>query len=703
MEKSILKISFTFIILIFTIALEAGKLINCNKTKSASILSEVTEEDQNFGESGKYRVKTSRKYKVREAGHDDRKPVIHHLIYLELPSPMQQGKMYRIEIDENLKSGETLKIFNYDTYSAESRAIKISNIGYEAGAKHISADVYLWMGEGGERDFSRFTGKPWHLYNVSTEEIVHSGKLTFRMENKKEPWLGKGFNGADVRECNFSEFDTSGEYRLVIGGIGSSYSFDMDGNRFDEAFKVAMQGMFYQRRGCEDKPIGNFPKARRPLFKKGVEPERFRVFISKKNMVKGKNPDNCNFYSEDLTGEIAEATWGGWCDVYDNDQRPVNFICVFDILLTYYLNPQAFSDNQLYVPESGNGIPNIIDEALWEIDWWLRMRDSKGGYLNRLTNIRLPENVYYAGAPCAWQGWCVAASAAMAADCFHLSGNKQLQQKYTEEATTAWKWAQIKNDQMLDTDVSVLRGKDLKMNALAFLYNLTGKPKYEKAMHLESEIKEALSKMRNPGKWEQRFAAIAYFFTPKKVNYPELQGNMKKAIINQAKNDYLVTLNDSPTKAARCTSTWEGMAQTFNEMSLVVIAHKLSDNQKDKIYFEKGMYAVTEWASGSNALGMVQMTGLGDRCLTQTFAPGRRDGYPHVTPGGHLTCAVMDGVTRMIFTDVSFAQTVIIPMTKKSGHWVNISGTADTPYQIMKLSLSIRSGRELCYMGICKA
>jgi hypothetical protein len=92
-------------------------------------------------------------------------------------------------------------------------------------------------------------------------------------------------------------------------------------------------------------------------------------------------------------------------------------------------------------------------------------------------------------------------------------------------------------------------------------------------------------------------------------------------------------MNESPTKAARWTVKWEGMAQTSNEMSLVAVAHKLTESQTDKAYFEKGMYAEAEWTLGRNPLGLVQMTGLGDRSFTQTFAPGRRDGYPNVTPG----------------------------------------------------------------------
>jgi endoglucanase len=527
-----------------------GTPLNTSLVQQPGSFNISSEEDSNYGESGRQPVKIYRKSKVWEASHDERKAVMHHWIYLELPSHMQRGKSYRLEMDENLNSGENLKIINYNEFTTESPAIKISNIGYEASAVHKSADVYLWMGDGGKRDFSRFTGVPWHLYDVGSEKIVHSGKLNFRMPNRAEPGVNFDLTGADVWECDFSEFTTPGNYRLVIEGIGSSQPFVIDRNLFDEAFKVAMQGMFYQRMGCEEKPAGDFPYSRRPLFKQGVEPEGFKVYISKKNMVTGKNPDDRNFYSEELTGEIAAATWGGWSDAYDNDQRPVNFICVFDILLAYYLNPEAFTDNQLYIPETGNGIPDIIDEALWQIDWWLRMRDSKGGYLTGLTNIRPPENVNYAGAPCAWQGWNVAAACAMAADCFRLAGNRKLQKKYFDSAIEAYEWALTQPNQMLDIEVSDLRGRDLKMTAAAFLFNLTGDEKYEEVVNQESVAINADAKIRNPGTCEQQYASVGYIFTPQKVKYTGLQANMKEIMIRQAKDDYLGKMDKSPTKAA---------------------------------------------------------------------------------------------------------------------------------------------------------
>ncbi|HYW94551.1 MAG TPA: glycoside hydrolase family 9 protein, partial [Bacteroidales bacterium] len=422
-------------------------------------------------------------------------------------------------------------------------------------------------------------------------------------------------------------------YRLVVEGIGCSPAFTIGENMLSEAFKVSMQGMFYQRIGCGEQPSGDFPRARGPLLIPGKEPSDYIVYISNKNMVTGDNPDNRGFYGDDLSGEVAEDAWGGWSDAYDLDRRPVNFQCAFDLLLTYYLNPDAFTDNQLYIPEVNNGIPDIIDEALWEIDWWLRMRDSKDGYLTGLTNIQPPENVNYAGAACGWQGWCVAAGSAFAADCFRLNGNKTLQEKYTKAALEAYRWAMNQDDQMLDTGVSGLRGRDLKMTAAAFLFNLTGESKFEKVVDEESEVKNPSSQVRNPENWEQQYATVGYIFTPRRAKYSKLQANMKTAIINQAKVDYVNKMPESPTHSARWASSWEGMVQTSNEMSLVAVAHKITSDASEKTYFEKGLYSEAEWTLGRNPLGLVQMTGLGDRCITQTFAPGRRDGYPGVTPG----------------------------------------------------------------------
>jgi endoglucanase len=610
-----------------------GEAIHTGIVQKTGTYRITSTDDEKYGKNGKNPVEVYRKSKVWEASFDENKPAMHHWIYLELSDPLTRGNEYTIQIDPDLNSDMNEYAFVYDEYTMESPAIKISNIGYEASAPHKFADIYLWMGDGGKKDYSKHTGNAFHLYDIDSGAIAFTGDFEFRMKNRIEPRTHKDLTGADVWECDFSSFAVPGQYRLVIEGIGCSPDFKIDENVFEEAFKVSMQGMFYQRMGCDSKPVGNYPYSRRPLYKQGVEPAGFEVLISTKNMIHGANPDDRGYYSSSLTGEVAKETWGGWADAYDNDQNPNNYIVVFDILLTYYLNPNKFMDNQLYIPEAANDIPDILDEALWEIDWWLRMRDSKGGYLTGLTNIKTPEIRNYAGAPCAWQGWCVAAGCAMIADCFRLSGNPTLQQAYTDSAIVAYNWALEQTDQMLSDDVKGLRGIDLKMTAAAFLYNLTGETNYEDVLNAFSKVNSTTSFVRSVDNWEQQYATIAYLFTPREVNYPTLQSNMKASIINQAKTHYTNQMNSSPTKAVRWTSSWEGMAQTSNEMSLVAVAHKLTDDHAEKVLFEKGLYAEAEWTLGRNPLGLVHMTGLTNRSITQAFNPGRRDGYPGLTPG----------------------------------------------------------------------
>ncbi len=578
-------------------------------------------------------IAVHRKSKVWEASHTENRPAMHHWIYLEFADDLKKGESYELILSSGLNSETDKYTFVYDEYTLESPAIKVSNIGYLASASFKSADVYLWMGDGGERDFSRFEGKPYHLFDIKQKKIVYTGSLQFHLPNGIEPRYNIDITGADLWECEFSSFQKEGLYKLVIEGIGCSPVFPIEKNVFEEAFKVAMQGMFYQRMGCEEKPAGDNPYSRRPLYKQGVEPEDFKVYISGREMVTGDNPDNMGWYAEKNTGELVKESWGGWSDAYDNDQRPDNFICVFDLLLAYYLSPSAYRDSQLYIPETGNGIPDILDETLWEIDWWLRMRDSKGGYLTGLCNIIPPMNVNYAGAPCGWQGWCVAAACAMVADCFRLNGNDALQQKYLEAALEAYNWSEQQKDQMYDVVVYELRGRDLKMTAAAYLYNLTGQQKYEKVVKQESVVNSPQSRVRVLSKTGQQYATTGYLLSPQKIHYPELHKNMLSSVIYQAKADYVDYVDKSPIKSARFTVPADGICMASSEMSLVAMAHKLTTSMEDKKYLERGLYAEAEWTLGRNPLGLVQMTGLSERCVTQTFAPGRRDGYPGLTPG----------------------------------------------------------------------
>ena len=68
---------------------------------------------------------------------------------------------------------------------------------------------------------------------------------------------------------------------------------------------------------------------------------------------------------------------GGWYDAGDYNKYTTwtaNYVVI--LLRAFEENPQAFSDDY-EIPESGNGIPDILDEVRWAIDWLGRMAECR--------------------------------------------------------------------------------------------------------------------------------------------------------------------------------------------------------------------------------------------------------------------------------------------------------------------------------------
>ena len=72
---------------------------------------------------------------------------------------------------------------------------------------------------------------------------------------------------------------------------------------------------------------------------------------------------------------------GGWHDAGDY-QKTLWDRGVGHMLWAYELNPTAWTDDQLNLPESGNGIPDLLDEIAWELDFYLWMRRPDGHFMS---------------------------------------------------------------------------------------------------------------------------------------------------------------------------------------------------------------------------------------------------------------------------------------------------------------------------------
>jgi endoglucanase len=69
---------------------------------------------------------------------------------------------------------------------------------------------------------------------------------------------------------------------------------------------------------------------------------------------------------------------GGWFDAGDTNKYVTNAIRpVHELLTAFQESPAAFTDD-FNIPESGNGIPDLLDEVKWETDWLKKMQYPDG-------------------------------------------------------------------------------------------------------------------------------------------------------------------------------------------------------------------------------------------------------------------------------------------------------------------------------------
>ena len=75
---------------------------------------------------------------------------------------------------------------------------------------------------------------------------------------------------------------------------------------------------------------------------------------------------------------------GGWWDAGDFGRYvPSAATTIMSLLYAYRFNPTAFADRTLVIPESGNGVPDLLDEIRWELTWLLKMQRNDGAVYHK--------------------------------------------------------------------------------------------------------------------------------------------------------------------------------------------------------------------------------------------------------------------------------------------------------------------------------
>ncbi|HEX2870709.1 MAG TPA: glycoside hydrolase family 9 protein [Polyangiaceae bacterium] len=220
----------------------------------------------------------------------------------------------------------------------------VNQLGYLPGAAKVATLVT-----------SATAPLDWELLD-SAGKAVAQGKTT--------PFGKDAASGEAVQIVDFSSFKTAGQgYRLKVGA-DQSFPFDIGTGIYSQLKYDALSYFYQTRSGVEIRA----DLVQNPALARPAGP-------SDKSVKCGKSA-GCD-YSLDVSG--------GWYDAGDHGKYVVNGGISLWTLLNQAERAIAlgtsfadFGDGKLRIPEAGNQVPDLLDEARWELEFLLKMQVPAG-------------------------------------------------------------------------------------------------------------------------------------------------------------------------------------------------------------------------------------------------------------------------------------------------------------------------------------
>lgn len=550
--------------------------------------------------------------------------------YLKLPAPLQDGDTLSVTTG----NGESARLA-FHSRQTVSRAIKINQVGYapEAGEKY--AYLGAWLGDLGAMPAAHLDGQPFHVRRIADDSIAFSGQITPRTNRQSIQRDDRSIelDGEEVMQMEFSSFAEPGHYYLHVPGVGRSWSFRIGPDAVGRAFYVQMRGLFHQRSGIAkttaqtqwtmgaDHTVsyrgGFFPNARHYQGKGSLctDAQGNRVDVKHFDLVRATA-------SEDPLPNV----YGGWWDAGDFDRRPYHFEAVDALLSVFLLFPDNFSDGQLDLPESGNGIPDIVDEAAWGVDVWRRAQNPDGGVGCWLEATSHPENPdpvqdtqrYYLARPSRESTLQYCAYAAKLARAYRRCGATSQAELFFASAEQAWTFAANpanrleiratlpKQGPILYREPEELLSEDV-FKALVNLYLYRRDEKY--ADRLDAvPFKNVIDRVR-----ELKNAYFLSELVEETIPY-EPQASQYRQLIRKRANTLLKTQQELayrnlnwPLDSPYFTYLGWGAGLPFNKGSNLIMAWKIDSDPR----YRDAALLCFDWMCGANPMGRSLTTGLG--------------------------------------------------------------------------------------------
>ena len=419
---------------------------------------------------------------------------------------------------------------------------------------------------------------------------------------------------------DFSDVTAPGTYTVVDSDQNvRSVEFEIDDNVYKSPLKHAVRMYFYQRAG----------------FDKTAQTAGSEWADTASHLGPGQDAE-AHAWTAKTDASLVKDLRGGWFDAGDYNKY-TNWTArnVIVLLRAFEENPSAFSDGT-GIAESGNGVPDLLDEAKWALDWLERMQNTDGSLLCVMglgsgSPPSAATDPSYYGPPTTAASLMGAAVFAYAGKIYSARSEAALQTygaDLTARAKQAWDWAATNpnvlyynNDDARQPGSSGLASGQQEMDdagrlfakfeAAIYLYETTGDATYKS--FVESNYTSILSSYA-PSQWDtDKQEALLYY-----TQLSGISASVKSAILTQFVNNVtkntdqlpMVTGDKDPYRAAMKDYVWGSNSSKGAQGRLYQLLAKYGSDATVAATATAAAEEYVHYVDGVNPLGLVYLTNM---------------------------------------------------------------------------------------------
>lgn len=491
-----------------------------------------------------------------------------------------------------------------------SELIKINQVGY------LPADTKIAV-------VPATSANTFAVINVVNNEVVMSGQLSAASNWEVANEL--------VKTADFSSLVAVGEYKLQVPGFADSSTINIGTDSYlavhDGALKV-----YYFARASTELTSRYAGKWNRPS---GHADTKVKIHTSAASNLRPE-------------GTVISAP-KGWYDAGDYNKYVVNSgISTYTLLAAYEHFSDFYQARNINIPESNNGIPDILDEVKWNLDWMAAMQDpNDGGVYHKLTTLNfsgavMPNSateqryVVQKGTGAALNFAAVMATASRIYTKFPEF--KDNADSYRSAAIAAWQWAQANPDVVFSNPSDVTTGEygDTDFNgeftwAAAELFLLTKEDSYLQAYKLYFAQPTAPD-------WQDTSSLgyISMLFSGKNVLLDSDYTEAKNRFLALA--DRFVTQHNTSVYAVAMDNrdfVWGSNAVAMNKAMVLLQSYQITNDIK----YRQAALGLIDYVLGKNPTDYSFVTGFGvktpqDIHHRQSYADNVASPVPGFLAGG---------------------------------------------------------------------